>query len=64
MKRLTRHLAVVLALVAALAMLAACDIDDTAQPSCVEVDVDAPKVKKPTGPKITAPALRIPTKRK
>ncbi|MYR43083.1 hypothetical protein [Streptomyces sp. SID5910] len=49
-------------------LLAACDFkDSTAQPSCYEIDVDAPKrptVKKPTGPKVTAPALRTPTKKR
>lgn len=61
MKRLTRYAAIVLALVAAPVMLVACDFKDhTAQPSCYEIDVDAPKVKKPTGPKVTAPALRTP----
>ena len=64
MKRLTRYLVFALAVIAALAMLAACDFKDhTGQPSCVELDVDAPKLKKPTGPKITAPALRTPKRK-
>ncbi|PPS86432.1 hypothetical protein [Streptomyces sp. MH60] len=64
MKRLTRPAAIVLALVAALAMLAACDVEAPAEPSCYEIDIDHPKAKKPTGPKAKAPAKRVPTKRR
>lgn len=69
MKRLTpfgrRYIAFALAIVAALMMLVACDFrDGSAQPSCYELDVDAPKrpkLKAPTGPKVTRPALRVPS---
>jgi hypothetical protein len=54
---------VVLALFMLLALVA-CDVDDTAQPTCVEFDIDHPKAKtkRPTAPK--APAYRAPTKRR
>lgn len=62
MKRLTRLAAITLVLVAVLAMLAACNASTPAQPSCYEVD--HPKAKRPTGPKVKAPAPRVPAKRR
>lgn len=63
MKRLAR---LWLFLIAAAMLMTACDFKDgTAQPSCYEIDVDGPKrpaLKAPTGPKVTAPALRVPKK--
>lgn len=46
MKRLARPAAITLALVAVLAMLAACGVEDPAEPSCYEIDVDHPKTKR------------------
>ncbi|MEU1254803.1 hypothetical protein ABZ445_16135 [Streptomyces chartreusis] len=60
MKRLTRFWPGVLLLVAAFLMLmtmTACEFEESAQGSCVEIDVDAPKVKAPKAktPKVTVP---------
>ncbi|MGW0468321.1 hypothetical protein ACWDX6_24100 [Streptomyces sp. NPDC003027] len=50
------------ALVAALFLVAGCVGDEAAQPTGVEIDIDAPKAKpkKPSTPK--APAFKAPTK--
>ncbi|MEU3729985.1 hypothetical protein AB0E81_11330 [Streptomyces sp. NPDC033538] len=67
MKRLS-YLGSVLALVAIVVAVAATatyvSSGGSGSSTSVEVDVDGPKLKKPTGPKITAPALRIPKKEK
>jgi hypothetical protein len=53
--------ALVVALLLALA-LASCDFDDSpAQPPGVEVDIDAPKVKKPKTSAPKAPSYRKPS---
>ncbi|MEV4037709.1 hypothetical protein [Streptomyces umbrinus] len=52
MKRFTKHWPWILLVVAALLLATACEVGgDTDASTCVEIDVDAPKAKKPK-PKI------------
>jgi len=51
-KRFTKHWPWILLMVAALLLATACEVGgDTDASTCVEVDVDAPKAKKPKAAK-------------